>query len=474
MTPLANSLASGSHEESKVLPLAPAGTASAVPLPSTHDSTPSSILDSSIQKDGDGKDFKAPPPVLKTAGILTPHSVDPSVPPLPSAESLSGSITKEVEASPHTLNGPKMDPLAVQQALNLTLFPEAALTSDETRADTASPKHASTQSKPPETARQIQSPFGATSQSSHRTKKSWWIGVAAFVSVTICGVLLYGIYQWSNAVAEKEALLASHRQEIEVRQAAEQGQRQHAEAELAAAQKRTAEAEFASISKPMIIVPSHSNQSLFNLSSVRSQELFPLTAKFDISAGFPLLKEMVFGSVSGDTDRIERSAVQLQALLRPSAGDRRTARALNNEALSALNAGNPHAAVELFQRASLADASDPEILGNLAWSYLKVGKPSVAFDAAVISLIHTPRRASSWGTLGISLIQQNEAYMDLAVASLQNAYRYAGNPEKSREFFQQIAEQDESPEVRRLGQKVLPTLEGITPIGLESERMKGR
>lgn len=495
---------SSADESSKVLPLGPSDAASEVSLPSPAGTASSSMLDSSAPIGGDSEDSKAPASDPKTAGTLPPPSAGGvGVPSIPGAPGLSDSLGEKIEVSqrapvaePLSQDPPAITPV-VQEAANPTPPSAAALNSGESRAYVAPSERAPARPLPTEAACAapdnetsepaipVKSPVGDVSHSSLKTNKARWIGVAACVSAAVCAGLVYGVFQWRNAVAEKDALAASRQQEIEARLAEERVQRERAEADAAAARRRAAEAEqaalqaaaaarAASISEPLAVLPANAGDSSPRVSVAFSQELLPLAAQFDVPAGLPLLKEMVDGSVSGDPGRIERAAAQMEALPRPSAGDRRTARSLNNEGLRALNAGDSNAAVELFKRAALADPSDPEILGNLAWAYLRSGRPSVAFDAAVISLVHTPRRASSWGTLGIAMIQQDSVDMDPAVASLQNAYRYAGNQEKSREYFQQIAQHDESPDVRMLAEKVLLSLNGIVSIGHESERMRGR
>lgn len=498
----AHASVSRENEEARDLPFATANTSHAANFSSTTDGAPSSILNSSPPIGGDSEVPEEPPPVPKTATALPSSFGFIAETSQPGAQGPDGGIGEKADVlpcavSPEPLpNPPPPNPPAVQEIASLTPVLAPVLTPEEKQAEATSSERAPAQLLPKEAARAplnndtsgaaipAQSPGDTAGSSSETAKKSVWIGISVFVIATVCAGLAYGAYQWRSAVAAKEALLASRQQEIEAKLVEERVQRERAEAEAAAARRRAAEAEqaamlaaaakVASSSEPVPAEPYSTAASPARVSVALSQELLPLAARFDVSAGLPLLKEMVDGSVSGDPGRIERAAVQMQGLPGPGPGDRKTARSLNNEALRALNAGDTNTAVEMLQRAALADSSDPEILGNLAWSYLRAGKPSVAFDAAVISLIHTPRRASSWGTLGIAMIQQNSVDMDRAVASLQNAYRYAGNPEKSREYFQQIAQQDDSPAVRKLGQAVLPTLSSINSIGLESERMKGR
>jgi WD40 repeat protein len=192
------------------------------------------------------------------------------------------------------------------------------------------------------------------------------------------------------------------------------------------------------------------------------QKLGALGSLLDLKQAAAAIDEMIAASVAQDPGRIDRAAAVIAALEKPPRGERRTARALNAKALDALPS-DPIAAVGLLHDAAEADPADAEILGNLAAAYLKAGLPREALRASMISLALTPRRASTWGTVALSTfaLGMPEA---TSLAAFHNAYRYAGNPEKSVEYLTTLANDDPDPRIRAFAEKTLTTLAAVERI----------
>jgi hypothetical protein len=114
----------------------------------------------------------------------------------------------------------------------------------------------------------------------------------------------------------------------------------------------------------------------------------------------------------GDDDKILQAARSMRAIVSPAGlpvQSRATARALNAQARAAWERQDLANALELQQRAFLANPNDPEVTGNLAFFYLKAEPPlpGHARDLALYALgvrggTFPAGREEDWGTLAIA------------------------------------------------------------------------
>ena len=128
-------------------------------------------------------------------------------------------------------------------------------------------------------------------------------------------------------------------------------------------------------------------------------------------------------------------------------GDRPAARDLNNKGLAQLRAGNANGAIDLFARAVSADPNDSEVVGNLAYALIQVGRLDEADKFLSAALVINPRRTATWGALA-EFFAKKPNNTENAVRSLQLGYEFSGNREKTLQFFTDNASTSDRPEMR--------------------------
>ena len=133
---------------------------------------------------------------------------------------------------------------------------------------------------------------------------------------------------------------------------------------------------------------------------------------------------------------------KIDALPKPAKGQKKSARAVNEQALSRFNSGELEEAVKLFKDASQLDKSDPEILNNLGYALLKQGNIEAAEGAILETLAISPGRSNAWQNLGDILGAKND--MPRAIAAYENVYRFSKNRAKTYLFMQKLNVNDVS------------------------------
>ena len=154
---------------------------------------------------------------------------------------------------------------------------------------------------------------------------------------------------------------------------------------------------------------------------------------------------MVAAAQSGDEIAVQNLKSGLDSQEKPARGNRKAARALNDEALQLLRQGNSEAAVGVLRRAVVEDGSDAEILGNLGYGLLMTKRASEAKIVLERAAELAPGRSATWGNLG-------EACADLgdesaAVAAFRIAYLYSRNRETTKAYFWKLINKPEAPAV---------------------------
>ncbi len=90
---------------------------------------------------------------------------------------------------------------------------------------------------------------------------------------------------------------------------------------------------------------------------------------------------------------------QIETLPKPAIGDRKSARALNDQGLNALKAKNTAEAVASLSRAVEADPSDAEVVNNHVHALIQAGNMTDAELAMPKALMLSPGRSSAWVNL---------------------------------------------------------------------------
>lgn len=96
------------------------------------------------------------------------------------------------------------------------------------------------------------------------------------------------------------------------------------------------------------------------------------------------------------------TAKRIDAMPKPTRGDRKLARKSNAEGLESLRQKNLNEAIKLFEAAHEADPSDEEAIGNLAYSLSEAKQYQLAEKAAYDALLINPNRANFWSTIAVA------------------------------------------------------------------------
>lgn len=146
---------------------------------------------------------------------------------------------------------------------------------------------------------------------------------------------------------------------------------------------------------------------------------------------------------SGDQAKVWQLAEHLERRIKPSRGDRKTARALNKEALTLLRKGENALAVDRLLKAAQADKGDVEVMGNLGYALIRAQRLTDAKIVLEDALELAPTRASTWGNLG-------EVYGCLgdegaAVAAFRLTYLFSRDRRRTRAYVTRLIDDPATP-----------------------------
>lgn len=144
-------------------------------------------------------------------------------------------------------------------------------------------------------------------------------------------------------------------------------------------------------------------------------------------------KAMLMFASSENLAGAMEAAKTIDSLPKPRRGDRATARKLNQDGLSALNASRPDDAVKLLEQANQADPSDEEIVSNLAFAYAADGQLTKSEDTAVVALSLNPRRTNVWAPLAVTLAKANR--LGQATQAMWLAYQFSTDKQRTLNFI---------------------------------------
>lgn len=269
--------------------------------------------------------------------------------------------------------------------------------------------------------------------------------LAILAVVAILGLLGGGWYY----VASSRQKAEEERQAIEMqKQAAAEVQRQHEieqqekEQALAEEKRRLEEQESQLKQRAEQLekqegAVAHSQESAAQ--AVRPN-LLPASLGMALEQAIGPLNRMHAAIVNSDTAALSSAVSEIRALPPQVRGERRPARALNDQALSALRAGDHELAVRTFSAAMEKDSSDQEIISNLGYALMQANRYADAHRVLLGALTINPERSSSWFNLGLTQVRLGKP--DAAYASLLLAYKFSDNQTKTREWLQKFAQDD--------------------------------
>lgn len=173
-----------------------------------------------------------------------------------------------------------------------------------------------------------------------------------------------------------------------------------------------------------------------------------------VRSAMPHLQTMLDAALANSPDTVVRASATIRGLPRPATGDRRIARGLNGEALADLKRQNYSGAAAKLAAAHAADPSDEEVATNLGFALVKAGKSAEARTALLRALYLNPGRSSAWYNLGLANAADDRD--QAAFGAMLLTFQFAGNQQKSREWFERVAQDDSnSPALRRVAQRLL-------------------
>ena len=253
--------------------------------------------------------------------------------------------------------------------------------------------------------------------------------------------------------AEEEA--AKRAQEIADRKAAEEEAAKRAQADALAAQKAEAEkAAQVEAAVPATQTPTTQDapQSPTPTLPLPSPSPAPTVAnrQIAISAGFTVLapdesKQLLTAMVQQANSAFKISEIKgkIESLPKPATGDRKTARKLNEQGLTALKTEDFAQAIAVLKSATSADPADVEVLNNYVYALIKAGRLQDAESEAGRLLTMSPGRSSAWANLAEVYALKNRK--EEAVAALILAFQFSSNKDRTINFLNERSADSTSP-----------------------------
>lgn len=159
-----------------------------------------------------------------------------------------------------------------------------------------------------------------------------------------------------------------------------------------------------------------------------------------------LLTDMLLNN-SNSVKLIELKAKIEEIYPKPDKGDRKMARALNDQALLEFRQENYQIAANTFAEALKSDPSDIEVLNNYAYALLKGARYVDAERILGFVLSIAPGRTSGWANLAD--VYANTNRLDAASAGFVVGFRFATNQDKALTFLKDRAETEPNENIRR-------------------------
>lgn len=154
-------------------------------------------------------------------------------------------------------------------------------------------------------------------------------------------------------------------------------------------------------------------------------------------------------ATSGNWQSFQAAAVVLMDQPKPATGDRKVARALNDQAVT-LAVSEIQKSLALLRQAHAADPADVEIADNLGM-VLRMARNYDQSEAQLMKVITTwPNRQTAWANLGQTLSVQNKRRE--AVGAYVASYKVSKNPQKVLEVYKRIVDDPldkEDPQMRK-------------------------
>ena len=159
-----------------------------------------------------------------------------------------------------------------------------------------------------------------------------------------------------------------------------------------------------------------------------------------------LVDAMIEAANRNNEAAVISTKAELDKKEKPARGDRKAARALNDEALAHLRATRRDDAKRSLMQALAADPSDVEVNNNLAYALLELGQLDEAKERLIATLTLVPDRTSAWSNLAAVFAKQGRH--EQSVGAFLNAYRFSANRTKTIEFLTRRSEEETDTNMR--------------------------
>ena len=254
-----------------------------------------------------------------------------------------------------------------------------------------------------------------------RSAQKIWIALSI---ITICGLVSGGGYYWFEQVsAEREQAALALKAENDERQ------RKLAEATRRAEDERlrmSVEAEARAKA-----------EALKNLAEEAARiAALDIVERANQCQGISACKEAMLAAAWPLNSEALRPAIERirQSEMAPR-GNRKAARALNENALTAMNANNNNEAIKMLRQAVIEDPADVEIWSNLGFIALRADDFDLATDALERAIQLDPQRTSTWIPLAEALLMKGS--LESSVRALLLGYAFSANKEKTVIFLEE-------------------------------------
>ncbi|HOW75203.1 MAG TPA: protein kinase [Candidatus Competibacteraceae bacterium] len=144
-----------------------------------------------------------------------------------------------------------------------------------------------------------------------------------------------------------------------------------------------------------------------------------------------------------DRTQFQSDQEELSALEKPSRGDRRSARPLNDQAIALIRQSNYAEALPLLEEAHQTDPRDEEIADNLGFAYLNNNEYDKAKQALVNALYINSERSTAWQNLGDAFAIDGDEKS--AINCYINFYFSSRNRERALSSLKDNGTDDSSP-----------------------------
>ncbi len=178
------------------------------------------------------------------------------------------------------------------------------------------------------------------------------------------------------------------------------------------------------------------------------------------------LNGILRGAATDDWTTIEMEIKSLKSGLgSPQHGDRKLARALNSDGLTALRENDYQKAIQYFTSAIAADPGDVEVRNNLGYAFLRNKNLVEAERNIRLTLNIAPDRGGAWANMAEVFAENDNSIA--ARAALKVAIRLSTNRQRTLDYLTRAQDESPSEKFAAVIRQVLPGIDAIPSAPLQ-------